>query len=109
MNEDKRQDVGDTVRITMAATWASPKPAPVTKATITRLFQCHCLSAVCDPRSRISPLYGRRDKSAKAETHRIEEVVDALYRFKPAQIPRAEERCGADQESSLPVFWKEAL
>ncbi len=32
----------------------------------------------------MSPLYGRKDKSAKAETHRIEEVVDAL-------IPRAEE------------------
>ena len=39
----------------------------------------------------MSPLYGRKDKSAKAETHRIEEVVDALYRFRPSQSPHAEE------------------
>ena len=34
--------------------------------------------------------HGRKDKSAKAETHRIEEVVGALYCFRPSQIPRAE-------------------
>jgi hypothetical protein len=33
-NEDKRQDVSDTVRIAMAATCASPKPAPATKANL---------------------------------------------------------------------------
>ena len=35
--EDKRQDI-DIVPIAAAATWASPKPAPATKATITRLY-----------------------------------------------------------------------
>jgi hypothetical protein len=31
----------------------------------------------------MSPLYGRKDKSAKAETHRIEEAVAALYPLAP--------------------------
>jgi hypothetical protein len=35
INEDKRQAVGDVVRIIMAA---SPKTAPATKATTTRLY-----------------------------------------------------------------------
>ena len=36
-NEEKRQDI-DTAPIAAAATWASPNPAPATKATITRLY-----------------------------------------------------------------------
>lgn len=42
-------------------------------------IQCHCPSAVCGPRSRMSPRYGRQDKSARAESRRIEESVAALY------------------------------
>ena len=53
-------------------------------------IQCHCPFAECGPRSRMSPRYGRKDKPARAETHRIEEGVAALYRLKPLQIPRAE-------------------
>ncbi len=33
---------------------------------------------------------GRKNRLAKAEMHRIGEVVAALYRFKPLQIPPAE-------------------
>jgi hypothetical protein len=51
------------------------RPEPLSPGCI----QCHCPSAVCGPRSRMSPRYGRQDKSAIAETHRIEESVAALY------------------------------
>src|ERR1700687_1484938 len=54
-------------------------------------IQCHCLSGVCDPRSRMSLLCGRKDKPAKAETPRIEEGVAALFCFCSSQIPRGEE------------------
>jgi hypothetical protein len=37
-NEGERQDMSETVRITVAAARASPKPAPATKATITTLY-----------------------------------------------------------------------
>src|SRR5882762_9021153 len=82
--EDKRQDVSDTVRISTAATWVSPKPAPAIKTRITRLYSMSCLSALCDPRSQTSPRHGRKGKPGEAETHRIEEGVAALYPLMPS-------------------------
>jgi hypothetical protein len=48
----------------------------------------------------MSPPLGRQDRPAKAEMHRIEEAVAALYRFEPLQIPGAE----ANSPSNYTVF-----
>jgi len=64
MNEDKRQDVRDTVRITMAAAWASPKPAPATKATITRLYSMSLpVCSVWSQKSNVSAKWPQRQTS----------------------------------------------
>lgn len=63
-NEDTRQDVSDTLRITMAATWASPKPAPATKATITRLYSMSLpVCSVWSQKSNVSAIWPQRQTS----------------------------------------------
>src|SRR5260370_29685271 len=37
-NEDERQDMSDTGRITMAAAWTNPKTASATKDTTTKMY-----------------------------------------------------------------------
>src|ERR1700736_1785526 len=54
-----------------------PKPLPP------GCIRCHCLSATCGPNNRMSQRSGCKSKLAGAVTHRIEEVVAALYWCKP--------------------------
>ena len=72
---------GKTLVIGCASLWRlrgrAQNPLRRPKPPLPDCIQCHCPSAVCGPRSRMSPRYGRKDKPAKAKTHRIEEGVAA--------------------------------
>ena len=59
--EARREDVCDTVRIARAATWTSPKPAPATRATITRLYSISLpVCSVWSQKSKVSATWPQK-------------------------------------------------